>query len=79
MFVLTMLSSPISDSLHTTFHYYGNILISTAVLKFDIEIMHTFYLSQRIQYAKSKSDVIAKADGTFVPREKRKKHDDRGK
>ncbi|KAL0389648.1 UNVERIFIED_CONTAM: U1 small nuclear ribonucleoprotein A [Sesamum calycinum] len=33
----------------------------------------------RIQYAKTKSDVIAKADGTFVPREKRKKHDDRGR
>lgn len=37
-----------------------------------------FYWSQRIQYAKTKSDVIAKADGTFVPREKRKKHDDKG-
>ncbi|XP_022859400.1 U1 small nuclear ribonucleoprotein A [Olea europaea var. sylvestris] len=33
----------------------------------------------RIQYAKTKSDIIAKADGTFVPREKRKKHDDRGR
>ena len=33
---------------------------------------------QRIQYAKTKSDVIAKADGTFVPREKRKRHDERG-
>ncbi|PON65882.1 U1 small nuclear ribonucleoprotein A/U2 small nuclear ribonucleoprotein B'' [Parasponia andersonii] len=33
----------------------------------------------RIQYAKTKSDVIAKADGTFVPREKRKKHEDKGK
>ncbi|KAG8389502.1 hypothetical protein BUALT_Bualt02G0236100 [Buddleja alternifolia] len=33
----------------------------------------------RIQYAKTKSDVVAKADGTFVPREKRKKHDDRGR
>ncbi|KAK6135068.1 hypothetical protein DH2020_031189 [Rehmannia glutinosa] len=33
----------------------------------------------RIQYAKTKSDVIAKADGTFVPREKRKKHDDKGR
>lgn len=33
----------------------------------------------RIQYAKTKSDAIAKADGTFVPREKRKKHDDRGR
>ncbi|KAG2395300.1 hypothetical protein LR48_Vigan10g159400 [Vigna angularis] len=33
----------------------------------------------RIQYAKTKSDVIAKADGTFVPREKRKRHDDKGK
>ncbi|KAI3863961.1 hypothetical protein MKW98_031553 [Papaver atlanticum] len=31
----------------------------------------------RLQYAKTKSDVIAKADGTFVPREKRKKHDER--
>ena len=34
---------------------------------------------QRIQYAKTKSDIIAKADGTFVPREKRKRHDERGK
>ncbi|KAL8530989.1 hypothetical protein ACS0TY_007846 [Phlomoides rotata] len=33
----------------------------------------------RIQYAKTKSDIIAKADGTFVPREKRKRHDDRGR
>lgn len=33
---------------------------------------------QRIQYARTKSDVIAKADGTFVPREKRKRHDDKG-
>ncbi|KAI3861248.1 hypothetical protein MKW92_031811 [Papaver armeniacum] len=31
----------------------------------------------RLQYAKSKSDVIANADGTFFPREKRKKHDER--
>eukprot|EP00252_Welwitschia_mirabilis_P015194 TRINITY_DN33431_c0_g1_i1.p1 TRINITY_DN33431_c0_g1~~TRINITY_DN33431_c0_g1_i1.p1 ORF type:complete len:241 (-),score=61.36 TRINITY_DN33431_c0_g1_i1:290-1012(-) len=31
----------------------------------------------RIQYAKTKSDCIAKADGTFVPREKRKRHEDR--
>lgn len=35
-------------------------------------------LTQRIQYAKTKSDVIAKADGTFVPRERRRRHDDRG-
>lgn len=35
-------------------------------------------LMQRIQYAKTKSDVIAKADGTFVPREKRKRHEERG-
>ena len=33
---------------------------------------------QRIQYAKTKSDIIAKADGTFVPREKKKRQDDRG-
>ncbi|KAG9154155.1 hypothetical protein Leryth_000637 [Lithospermum erythrorhizon] len=33
----------------------------------------------RIQYAKTKSDVIAKADGTFVPREKRKRHDEKGR
>ncbi|CAO2824385.1 unnamed protein product [Amaranthus hypochondriacus] len=32
----------------------------------------------RIQYAKTKSDVIAKADGTFVPREKRKRQEERG-
>ncbi|KAK1420472.1 hypothetical protein QVD17_22097 [Tagetes erecta] len=33
----------------------------------------------RIQYAKTKSDIIAKADGTFVPRERRKRHDDKGR
>ncbi|WRX11453.1 RNA recognition motif domain - like 10 [Theobroma cacao] len=33
---------------------------------------------ERIQYAKTKSDIIAKADGTFVPREKRKRHEDKG-
>ncbi|XP_010507874.1 PREDICTED: U1 small nuclear ribonucleoprotein A-like isoform X1 [Camelina sativa] len=31
----------------------------------------------RIQYAKTKSDVVAKADGTFVPREKRKRHEEK--
>lgn len=38
-----------------------------------------FYLclvGQRIQFAKTKSDVIAKANGTFVPREKRKQRQD---
>lgn len=33
---------------------------------------------QRIQYAKSKSDCIAKADGSFVPREKKKKQEEKG-
>ncbi|KAJ9543177.1 hypothetical protein OSB04_022884 [Centaurea solstitialis] len=33
----------------------------------------------RIQYAKTKSDVIAKTDGTFVPREKRKRHEEKGR
>ncbi|CAM6129101.1 unnamed protein product [Calypogeia fissa] len=33
--------------------------------------------AMRIQYAKSKSDAIAKADGTFVSREKRKKQDEK--
>ncbi|KAL0808255.1 hypothetical protein Bca101_100747 [Brassica carinata] len=31
----------------------------------------------RIQFAKRKSDVIAKADGTFVPREKRKRQEEK--
>lgn len=31
----------------------------------------------RIQYAKTKSDIITKADGTFTPRERRKRHDER--
>ncbi|KAF9620742.1 hypothetical protein IFM89_014346 [Coptis chinensis] len=31
----------------------------------------------RIQYAKTKSDVVAKADNTFVPRERRKRHEER--
>ncbi|CAI9105411.1 OLC1v1004324C1 [Oldenlandia corymbosa var. corymbosa] len=32
-----------------------------------------------IQYAKTKSDIIAKADGTFVPREKKKRQDEKGR
>lgn len=35
-------------------------------------------LLQRIQYAKTKSDCIAKVDGTFVPREKKKKQEEKG-
>ncbi|KQK07405.1 U1 small nuclear ribonucleoprotein A [Brachypodium distachyon] len=31
----------------------------------------------KIQYAKTKSDVVAKADGTFVPRERRKRTDEK--
>lgn len=38
----------------------------------------TFFLMQRIQYAKTKSDCIAKADGSFVPREKKKKQEEKG-
>jgi hypothetical protein len=33
---------------------------------------------QRIQFAKAKSDAVAKAEGTFVSREKRKKQDEKG-
>ncbi|KAK1385137.1 U1 small nuclear ribonucleoprotein A [Heracleum sosnowskyi] len=33
----------------------------------------------RIQYARTKSDIIAKKDGTFVPREKKKRHEEKGK
>lgn len=33
--------------------------------------------SMRIQYAKTKSDAIAKADGTYVPKERRKKQEER--
>lgn len=33
---------------------------------------------QRIQYAKTKSDCIAKVDGSFVPREKKKRQEEKG-
>jgi len=33
---------------------------------------------QRIQYAKTKSDCIAKEEGSFVPREKKKKQEEKG-
>lgn len=36
------------------------------------------YLLQRIQYAKTKSDCIAKVDGTFVAREKKKQREEKG-
>lgn len=36
------------------------------------------FFNQRIQYAKTKSDCLAKEDGTFVPRDKRKKQEEKG-
>lgn len=43
-----------------------------------LSLTHTVYHSlcfspQRIQFAKTKSDAVAKRDGTWVPREKRKR------
>lgn len=35
--------------------------------------------TQRIQYAKGKSDCIAKADNTFVPKDKRRKQEEKSK
>lgn len=43
------------------------------------DLLSWYGLTQKIQYAKTKSDVIAKADGTFVPRERRKRHEEKGK
>jgi hypothetical protein len=34
---------------------------------------------QKIQYAKTISDAITKADGTYIPKEKRKKQEEKGK
>lgn len=36
------------------------------------------FIPQRIQYAKSKSDCVAKADGTYVPKEEKKKQEEKG-
>lgn len=33
---------------------------------------------QRIQYAKSKSDCVSKAEGSFVPKEKKMKQEEKG-
>ncbi|KAG6787105.1 hypothetical protein NC652_007165 [Populus alba x Populus x berolinensis] len=54
---------------------FGNLMKMGSVL-FSLEIK---CLAYRIQYAKTKSDVVAKADGTFVPREKRRRHEEKGK
>jgi hypothetical protein len=35
-------------------------------------------LVKRVQYAKTKSDCIAKEDGTYAPKEKRKKQEEKG-
>jgi hypothetical protein len=52
----------------------------THVIFFYCFAPETFIVSiQRIQYAKTKSDIIAKADGTFVPRERRKRTDEKCK
>ena len=58
-----------------TLLYSVSINAIELILLQEIEFLQSM---QRIQYAKTKSDIIAKADGTFVPREKRKRHDDKG-
>lgn len=40
--------------------------------------MRIIGVMQRIQYAKTKSDCIAKVEGSFVPREKKRKQEERG-
>ena len=46
-------------------------------------LLKAFYVNnnmmQRIQYAKTKSDCIAKEEGSYVPREKKKKQEEKGK
>lgn len=54
------------------------LIINTVILVHHRNVMNYLYDVQRIQYAKTKSDVVAKADGTFVPRERRKRHEERG-
>jgi hypothetical protein len=41
------------------------------------EIFFFSHLNQRIAFAKTKSDIVAKKDGTFVPREKRPREESR--
>ena len=43
-----------------------------------LKAFHVNNLMQRIQYAKTKSDCIAKEEGSFVPREKKKKQEEKG-
>jgi hypothetical protein len=35
--------------------------------------LHFIHKQQKVQYARTKSDIVAKADGTFVPRPKKDK------
>lgn len=60
------------------FDSYCYIFIGVLLVGYIVILTH-IHVCQRIQYAKTKSDVVAKADGTFVPREKRKRHEDKGK
>ncbi|KAI3693531.1 hypothetical protein L1987_76475 [Smallanthus sonchifolius] len=55
--------------------YISNLNEKIKLDGIPLSILMHIYL--RIQYAKTKSDIVAKADGTFVSREKRKKHDDK--
>lgn len=63
--------------IHTTYsdiEYKCNFLLLISKIN---RLRCLLFLLQRIQYAKSKSDCIAKADGSFVPREKKKKQEEK--
>lgn len=52
-----------------------------SLLSHDYMLLKAFCINnmvQRIQYAKSKSDCIAKEEGSYVPREKKKKIEEKG-
>jgi U2 small nuclear ribonucleoprotein B'' len=47
-------------------------------MRFRTNFLFFLFHAQRVQYAKTKSDCIAKEDGTYAPKEKRKKQEEKG-
>ncbi|XP_029118778.1 U1 small nuclear ribonucleoprotein A isoform X1 [Elaeis guineensis] len=60
------------------FPFYDKPMAYAVEVEMIRNLCHNSYKNVlRIQYAKTKSDIIAKADGTFVPRERRRRLEDK--
>lgn len=75
---MQLCSLSVQSIIDEMFPYFSCIYEKMLLLLLATLVLISYINWQRIQYARTKSDIIAKKDGTFVPREKKKRHEEKG-